>query len=283
VALVTPFTKDGKNVDYEALKSLIDFQITNGTDGIVVVGTTGETPTLSSEEYEEVVRVAVKHVNKRVKLVVGTGSNSTQKTIENTKFAKTSGADAALVVVPYYNKPTQEGLFLHYQAVAEVGLPIILYNVPSRTGCSLAPSTVARLAVIPNVVAIKEAGGSVDTVSEILSTCSLCVLSGDESLTLPFMSVGARGVVSVVANIAPKLLKDLVSAAEEGDYVKAREIHLGLFNLSRTLFVESNPIPVKTALGLLGLCNDTVRLPLCPISDAHKAIVRQSLVELNLL
>jgi len=283
VALVTPFTKDGKNVDYEALKSLIDFQITNGTDGIVVVGTTGETPTLSSEEYEEVVRVAVKHVNKRVKLVVGTGSNSTQKTIENTKFAKTSGADAALVVVPYYNKPTQEGLFLHYQAVAEVGLPIILYNVPSRTGCSLAPSTVARLAVIPNVVAIKEAGGSVDTVSEILSTCSLCVLSGDDSLTLPFMSVGARGVVSVVANIAPKLLKDLVSAAEEGDYVKAREIHLGLFNLSRTLFVESNPIPVKTALGLLGLCNDTVRLPLCPISDAHKAIVRQSLVELNLL
>jgi len=283
VALVTPFTKDGKNVDYEALKSLIDFQITNGTDGIVVVGTTGETPTLSSEEYEEVVRVAVKHVNKRVKLVVGTGSNSTQKTIENTKFAKTSGADAALVVVPYYNKPTQEGLFLHYQAVEEVRLPIILYNVPSRTGCSLAPSTVARLAVIPNVVAIKEAGGSVDTVSEILSTCSLCVLSGDESLTLPFMSVGARGVVSVVANIAPKLLKDLVSAAEEGDYVKAREIHLGLFNLSRTLFVESNPIPVKTALGLLGLCNDTVRLPLCPISDAHKAIVRQSLVELNLL
>jgi len=283
VALVTPFTKDGKNVDYEALKSLIDFQITNGTDGIVVVGTTGETPTLSSEEYEEVVRVAVKHVNKRVKLVVGTGSNSTQKTIENTKFAKTSGADAALVVVPYYNKPTQEGLFLHYQAVAEVGLPIILYNVPSRTGCSLAPSTVARLAVIPNVVAIKEAGGSVDTVSEILSTCSLCVLSGDDSLTLPFMSVGARGVVSVVANISPKLLKDLVSAAEEGDYVKAREIHLGLFNLSRTLFVESNPIPVKTALGLLGLCNDTVRLPLCPISDAHKAIVRQSLVELNLL
>lgn len=283
MALVTPFTKDGKNVDYEALKSLIDFQITNGTDGIVVVGTTGETPTLSSEEYEEVVRVAVKHVNKRVKLVVGTGSNSTQKTIENTKFAKTSGADAALVVVPYYNKPTQEGLFLHYQAVAEVGLPIILYNVPSRTGCSLAPSTVARLAVIPNVVAIKEAGGSVDTVSEILSTCSLCVLSGDDSLTLPFMSVGARGVVSVVANISPKLLKDLVSAAEEGDYVKAREIHLGLFNLSRTLFVESNPIPVKTALGLLGLCNDTVRLPLCPISDAHKAIVRQSLVELNLL
>jgi len=283
VAIVTPFTTDGKSVDYKALDELVEFQINGGTDGIVAVGTTGESPTLSHDEHHKVIEAIVKRVNKRIKVIAGTGSNSTDEAIELTTFAKEVGADGALVVVPYYNKPTQEGLYLHFSAVADVGLPVILYNVPGRSGTALTPKTIARLAAHPNIVAIKEASGSLDQVSEILLQCNLTVLSGDDSLTLGFMSIGAKGVISVIGNFVPRKLKDLVSAALKEDYVTARKIHLELFKLSRVMFVESNPIPVKTAMELLGLCNSNMRLPLCAITDANKELVRHTLVETGLL
>jgi len=283
VALVTPFTADGKSVDYKALDELVEFQIQGGTDGIVAVGTTGESPTLSHDEHRKVIEAIVKRVNKRIKVIAGTGSNSTGEAVELTTYAKEVGADGALVVVPYYNKPTQEGLYQHFNVVADVGLPVILYNVPGRTGAALTPKTIARLAAHPNIVAIKEASGSVDQVSEILLQCNLTVLSGDDSLTLPFMSVGAKGVISVIGNFVPRQLKDLVAAALKEDYVTARKIHLDLFKLSRVMFVESNPIPVKTAMELLGHCSASMRLPLCPITDANKELVRSTLVEVGLL
>jgi len=283
VALVTPFTEDGKAVDYKTLDDLVEFQIQGGTDGIVAVGTTGESPTLSHEEHQKVIEAVVKRVNKRVKVIAGTGSNSTAKTVEMTKFAMSVGADGALVVVPYYNKPTQEGLYLHFTTVADVGLPVILYNVPGRSGTGLLPRTVARLAEHPNITAIKEASGSLDQVSEILSQCKITVLSGDDSLTLGFMSIGAKGVISVIGNIVPRKLKDLVSAAAREDYVTARKIHFDLFKLSRVMFVESNPIPVKTAMGMMKLCNSIMRAPMCPITDANKEVVHQTLVEAALL
>jgi len=270
-------------VDYKRLDELVEFQIKGGTDGIVAVGTTGESPTLSHEEHRQVIEAVVKRVNKRIKVIAGTGSNSTGEAIHLTQFAKDVGADGALVVVPYYNKPTQEGLYLHFNAVADVGLPVILYNVPGRSGAGLTPKTIARLAAHPHIVAIKEASGSVDQVSDILSQCNLTVLSGDDSLTIPFMSVGARGVISVIGNIVPRRLKDLVEAALKEDYVTARKIHLELFKISRVMFVESNPIPVKTAMGLLGLSESVMRLPLCAISDSNKEVVRLALVEAGLL
>jgi len=283
VAIVTPFTADGKSVDYKALDELVEFQINGGTDGIVAVGTTGESPTLSHEEHRKVIEAIVKRVNKRIKVVAGTGSNSTDEAVELTTHAKNIGADGALVVVPYYNKPTQEGLFQHFNVVADVGLPVILYNVPGRSGTALTAKTIARLAAHPNIVAIKEASGSMDQVSEILLQCNLTVLSGDDSLTLGFMSIGAKGVISVIGNFVPRKLKDLVSAALKEDYVTARKIHLDLFKLSRVMFVESNPIPVKTAMEFLGLCNSSMRLPLCAITDANKELVRNTLVETGLL
>jgi len=283
VALVTPFTEDGKSVDYATLDALVEFQIQGGTDGIVAVGTTGESPTLSTDEHKAVIAAVVKKSNGRVKVIAGTGSNSTEKTIEMTKYAKSVGVDAALVVVPYYNKPTQDGLFLHFTAVADIGLPVILYNVPGRTAAGLTPKTISRLASHPNIVAVKEAAGSCDQVSEILSLCNITVLSGDDSLTLPFMSIGAKGVISVIGNIAPRKLKDLVVAALKEDYATARKIHLDLFKLSRAMFIESNPIPVKTAMGLMGLCNSVMRLPMCPITDPNREIVKQTLLEVGLL
>jgi len=283
VAIVTPFTADGKNVDHEALEKLVEFQINGGTDGIIPAGTTGETPTLSHEEHKKVIETVVRKVNKRIKVIAGTGSNSTEKTIEMTKFAKEVGADAALVVVPYYNKPTQEGLYLHYKAVAEVGLPIVLYNVPSRSGAGLTPKTIARLAKLPNIVAVKEAAGSLDQVSEILSLCDITVLSGDDSLTLPIIAVGGKGVISVIANIVPDKLKKLVTLALAGDYETARTVHIELFRLSRAMFVESNPIPVKTAMGLIGLCDSTLRLPLSPLQPENLPALRHVLVEAGLL
>jgi len=284
IALVTPFTADGKAVDYQKLDELVEFQIKGGSDGIIAVGTTGESPTLSHEEHRKVIEAVVKRANKRVQVIAGTGSNSTEEAIELTKFAKEVGADGALVVVPYYNKPTQEGMYRHFSVVADVGLPVILYNVPGRTGAGLAPKTIARLASHPHIVAIKEASGSLDQVSEILLLApNLTVLSGDDSLTLGFMSVGAKGVISVIGNIVPRKLKDLVDSAAKGDYPTARKLHLELFKLSRVMFVESNPIPVKTAMELMGLCNSSMRLPLCPISDENKELVRKTLVEAALI
>jgi len=282
VAIVTPFKDGGKEVDYDSLGKLVEFQLANGTDGIVAAGTTGETPTLSHEEHLRVIETTVRTVNKRVPVIAGTGTNSTEKTIELTRYAKSVGADAALVVVPYYNKPTQEGLYLHFKAVAEVGLPVVLYNVPGRSGAGLTPKTVARLAQLPNVVAIKEAAGSLDQVSEILSTSNITVLSGDDSLTLPMMAIGAKGVISVIANIVPDKLKKLVSLALAGDYEGARKVHLELFKLSKAMFVESNPIPVKTAMGLLGLCDPTLRLPMSPLLPENLPIIENVLRESGL-
>jgi len=284
IALVTPFTADGKSVDYQKLDELVEFQIKGGSDGIIAVGTTGESPTLSHEEHRKVIEAIVKRANKRVLVIAGTGSNSTDEAIELTQFAKQVGADGALVVVPYYNKPTQEGMFRHFTVVADVGLPVVLYNVPGRTGAGLTPKTIARLASHPNIVAIKEASGSLDQVSEILLLApNLTVLSGDDSLTVGFMSIGAKGVISVIGNIVPRKLKDLVDSAAKGDYETARKLHLELFKLSRVMFVESNPIPVKTAMELMGLCNAAMRLPMCPISDENKALVQKTLVEANLI
>jgi len=283
IALVTPFTEDGKEVDFKTLEKLVEFQISGGSDGIVAVGTTGECPTLSHEEHRKVIEAIVKYANKRIQVIAGTGSNSTDEAVEMTKYAKSVGADGALVVVPYYNKPTQEGLYQHFVAVADVGLPVILYNVPGRSACALTPKTIARLAAHPHIVAIKEASASLDQVSEILSLTNLSVLSGDDSLTIGFMSIGAKGVISVIGNIAPRKLKDLVAAAAKEDYVTARKIHLELFKLSRVMFIESNPIPVKTACELMGLCNSKMRLPLCPIASENKEILRQALLEAQLI
>jgi 4-hydroxy-tetrahydrodipicolinate synthase len=283
VALVTPFNDDG-SVNYAKIEELVEFHIANGTDGLVPVGTTGESPTLTHEEHEKVIEVVVKKVNKRIKVVAGTGSNSTAKTVEMTRFAKNVGADGALVVVPYYNKPTQEGLFLHFKAVAEVGLPVVLYNIPGRSGVNMTPATIIRLSKVPNVVAIKEATGSMDQTSEILKGApNLTVLSGDDSLTLPLISLGAKGVISVIGNIAPKHLKQLVSAAMAGDNNTARKLHYELFTLCRVMFVETNPIPIKAAMGMLGLCSDNLRLPMSPISDANRATIKSALEEAGLL
>jgi 4-hydroxy-tetrahydrodipicolinate synthase len=279
-ALVTPFTKDQK-VDEAALKQLIEDQIAGCITGIVPCGTTGETPTLSDDERDLVVSTAVKVANKRVQVIAGTGSNSTAHTIHYTKRAKELGADAALVVVPYYNKPTQEGLYQHFMAVAkEGGLPVMLYNVPGRTGVDLQADTVVRLqADEPRIVAIKEAGGSTDRVAELRARTrkDFNILSGDDALTLPMMAVGADGVVSVASNVVPDRVAALVKAALENDYVRARAIHHELRELFSALFVEANPIPAKAALSLLGKMTDLVRLPLVPASEKTRTLLKQLL------
>jgi len=284
VAIVTPFNADGSAVDYAKLEELVEFQIQGGTDGIVPVGTTGESPTLSHDEHKKVVETVVKKVNKRVKVVAGAGSNSTAEALDLTKFAQSVGADGVLSVVPYYNKPTQEGLFQHFKAVAEVGLPVILYDIPGRSGTGLTVKTIARLAQVPNIVALKAAAGSMDQVSEIIATSpNLTILSGDDSLTLPMMSIGAKGVISVLANLVPAKVKALVGFANQNDYSNARKVHHELFALSRAMFIETNPIPVKAAMAMLGLCNNSLRLPMATIQDENKDIVKQALVKGKLL
>lgn len=268
VAIVTPF-KNGA-VDEEKLRELVEFQIENGTDAIVPCGTTGESSTLSYEEHDRVIEVVVEQVNKRVPVIAGTGSNSTHEAIEITKHAKELGADGALLVTPYYNKPSQEGLYLHYKAVADaVALPQILYNVPGRTGVNLLPETVARLAEHANIVAIKEATGSLQQASEVLALCGdkLDVLSGDDFITLPIMASGGKGVISVVANIMPKEVASLTDAFFAGNLEEARRLHLHLLKISNAMFIESNPVPVKTALSLMGKSSAEVRLPLAPLME----------------
>ena len=276
VAIVTPFKK-GK-VDEKALRKLVRFQIESGTDGIVPVGTTGECPTLSYKEHERVIEIVVETANHEVPVIAGTGSNSTDEAIYLTKFAKKIGAEGALMVTPYYNKPTQEGLYRHYEMVAKkVDIPIVLYNVPGRTGVSLSPETVARLSKIPNIVGIKEATGSMDQSSHILSLCGITVLSGDDSLTLPLLSIGAQGVISVVANFLPEAMSQMVDAFFANNLNRAQELHLKLFPICRAVFIETNPVPVKTAMGLLGLCGDAVRLPLCPMQPGNKKILIEAM------
>ena len=275
VALVTPF-KDGE-VDYTALSASVDWQIAQGTPVLSPVGTTGESPTLSHDEHERVIRAVVERSAGRAKVMAGTGSNSTAEAVRLTKFAAHAGADAALVVSPYYNRPTQEGLYAHFAKIAEsVDLPIVLYNVPSRTGRNVEPETIEKLAKIGPIVAVKEASGSLDQVSEILLRTDLTVLSGDDSLTLPMLAVGAEGIVSVAGNIVPKDVIALVDAFRRGDLIEARRLHLKLFPLCRDLLgIAPNPIPIKIALAVLGRGNGEMRLPLTPPNvDAVESLKR---------
>lgn len=266
VALVTPY-KNGK-VDEATFRKLIEFQIKNGTNGIVPAGCTGEAATLSHEEQKHLMDITVEMVNKRVPVVAGTGSNNTEEALSLTKHAKKAGCNGALMITPYYNKPTPEGQYRHYEKIAKsVDIPIVLYNVPSRTGISMLPETVARLSKIDNIVAIKEASGSLDQVSQILSLCDITVLSGDDSLTLPMMSVGAKGVISVAANIIPADVAKMVGSFLSGNTEEARKLHYKMLPIFKALFIETNPIPVKASMGIMGLLNPEWRLPLCPPKD----------------
>jgi 4-hydroxy-tetrahydrodipicolinate synthase len=269
-ALVTPF-KNGE-VDVEALESLVEFQIEGGIDGLVPCGTTGESPTLSEEEDRLVIETVVRVTNGRVPIVAGTGSNNTASAIKYTKMAQEVGADGSLQVAPYYNKPTQEGLFRHYAAIAEnTSLPLVLYNIPGRTNVTIAPETIAQLAEIPNIVGVKESTLSMNMVSDIRRLCGeeFAILSGDDPMTLPLMALGGTGVVSVASNIAPGAVSDMVAAMNSGDLARGRELHYRLLPLIRALSVETNPIPIKAAASLLGLCSDELRLPLVPMSGEN--------------
>jgi 4-hydroxy-tetrahydrodipicolinate synthase len=284
VAVVTPF-KNGK-VDEKALGNLIEWHIKQGTNGIVPCGTTGESATLDYEEHHRVIRFTVEAVNKRVPVIAGTGANATDETIMITKEAKKSGADAALVVAPYYNKPTQEGLYRHYKAVAEaVKIPLILYNVPGRTAVNILPSTVARLAEIRNIVAIKEATGDMKQASEIIRLCGsrITVLSGDDFTTLPLMALGGKGTISVSANVAPKLVSQMCALWEKGRFDEARKLHFKLEPLNAAMFIETNPIPVKTALALMGKIQEEFRLPLCEMAPANREKLKAVLKDMKLI
>ncbi len=272
-ALVTPF-RDG-SVDFQQLAANVRFQIEHKVDGLVPVGTTGESPTLSHEEHRKVIETVVKEAAGRVKVVAGTGSNATTEALDLTRHAHSVGADAALMVNPYYNKPTQEGLYRHFMTVADaVDIPIVLYNIPGRTGVTLSIETIERLARHVNIVAVKEATGSLDAASEIAARCdgkALTLLSGDDSLTLPIMAVGGKGVVSVASNLVPDRVTAMVKAAAEGNFAEARKKHLALFPLVKSLFIETNPIPIKTAMRLAGMDTGELRLPLCEMSEDHAA------------
>lgn len=284
VAIITPF-RNGK-VDEKALGDLIEWQIACGTDGIVPCGTTGESATLTHDEHNRVIELTVEVVKRRVPVIAGTGSNSTDEAITLTRHAKQVGADAVLIISPYYNKPTQEGLFQHHKAIAEaVDVPQILYNIPGRTAVNMAPATVARLAKLRNVVGIKEGAGSLQQVSEIIQLCGdeFTVLSGDDALTLPMMSVGAAGVITVTANVAPTEMAAMVDAWASGDTTKARGLHYKLYPLFQTLFLETNPIPVKHALALMGKGTAELRLPLCSMSQGNLDTLRQVLKDFGLL
>ncbi len=262
VAVVTPFRRG--EIDEAAFKELVRFLVEKGVDGIVPCGTTGESPALSHEEHRRVIKLAVKEARKRVAVIAGTGSNNTKEAEELTEFAKDCGADGALVVAPYYNKPTPRGLESHYRRLERIGLPLVIYNIPSRTGINIPPSIVAKLSQLNNVVGIKEASGSMDQVSSIIaqSEPNLSILSGDDSLTLPILSLGGVGVVSVVANILPKETHDLVSSYLRGDIERAKELHYKLFDLCKAMFIETNPLPIKTAMARLGMIEKEWRLPL---------------------
>lgn len=284
VAIVTPF-KNNK-LDEVALGNLIEWHISEGTDGIVPCGTTGESATLDYDEHYRVIEFTIKAVNKRIPVIAGTGANSTDETIMMTKKAKGMGADAALLVTPYYNKPTQEGLYRHYREVAErVDIPIVLYNVPSRTGVNLLPQTVARLAEIENIVAIKEATGDMKQVSEVIRLCGdrITVLSGDDFTTLPLLALGGKGVISVTANVAPGDVSAMCKAWDNGDIERARNLHFKLEPLNKAMFLETNPIPVKTALSMMGRIQEELRLPLCSMNDDNKDKLKNALIEYGIL
>jgi 4-hydroxy-tetrahydrodipicolinate synthase len=284
VALVTPF-RNGE-IDLEAFEKLIEFQLGNGTSAISPCGSTGESATLSMEEHRRVIDLTVAFVNKRVPVIAGSGGNSTAEAIELTQYAKKAGADASLQITPYYNKPTQEGLYQHFRAIAKaVSLPQVLYNVPSRTGVNMLPETVARLAELPEVVAVKEASGDLGQMAEIIHLAGdkITLLSGDDNLTLPVLAIGGKGVISVVANIVPRDTADLVAAWEKGDIEQCRQLYNRLLPLCKAMFYETNPIPVKTALALMGKMGGELRLPLVPPSAANHERIKKALQGYGLL
>jgi len=285
VAIVTPMHQDG-SLDLDAFRGLIDFHIEQGTDGIVVVGTTGESPTVNVEEHELLIAEAVKHAAGRIPIVAGTGANSTREAIELASFSKNAGADASLTVVPYYNKPTQEGLYLHFKAIAEaVDMPHILYNVPGRTVADMSNDTVLRLAQIPNIVGIKDATGDIERGSDLLQRVpgDFAVYSGDDASTLALMLLGAHGTISVTSNIAPGLMHQMCAAALNGQVAKAREINFRLLGLHRNLFVEANPIPVKWAVARMGKMKNILRLPLTPLSKDAQPVVEAAMRQAGVL
>lgn len=284
VALVTPFRSDA--IDERALASLIELHITSGTSAIVPCGTTGESATLSHEEHDRVIELTVQAARGRIPVIAGTGSNNTREAIRLTKHAKEVGADAALLISPYYNKPTQRGLYLHFQAVAEaVNLPLVLYNIPSRTAVNIEPETFAQLAEIPNIVGVKESSGNLEQMSRVLQLTKgkFTLLSGDDALTLPVLAIGGTGVISVAANLVPRDMADMVEAFQAGRHEDAIQRHQRLLPLVKALFLETNPIPAKTAMGMLGLIEPGLRLPLCPMSEANEERLRQALVAYGLL
>ena len=281
-AIVTPLKKDG-SLDLEKFRELINIQAESGIDGIVPVGTTGESPSLKYDEHNDVIAAAVEACRGRMKVIAGTGANSTSEAVELTKHAIQVGADGTLQVTPYYNKPNQEGLFRHFTAVADLGLPVVLYNVPGRTAREISVETVARLAEHEYITAVKEAGGSVDRVGATLTRCDITVLSGDDSLTFPMMAVGAKGVISVASNAAPRQVADMTHLALKGKWEEARKLHLQYYPLFRDLFIDTNPIPVKAAMSMMGLIEEVYRLPLCPMEDSLKQQLRKTLQSLGLL
>ena len=285
VAIVTPF-RDNK-VDEKKLRELIEFQIKNGSSGIVPCGTTGESATLSFEEHNRVIEVTVEQAKKRVPVIAGTGSNSTEEAIILTRHAAKAGADASLQVSPYYNRPTQKGLFEHFRAIADaVDIPIILYNIASRTGVNIEPDTIAGLSrECKNIVGVKEASGNLDQMSRIKELCGagFDLISGDDSLTLPILSIGGTGIISVVANIVPRDVAALVSEFQKGNLKKAQELHFKLLPLIKAMFIETNPIPVKTAMGLLNICGPDLRLPMCGMSGENQEKLKKALIDYGLI
>ncbi len=285
VAMVTPF-RDGK-VDEAKLAELVEFHVANSTDGLVPCGTTGESPTLNHEEQKRVIDIVIRTAAGRIPVIAGTGSYSTAHTIEMTVHAARTGANGALLVSPYYNKPTQQGLFEHFRAIAQAApdLPLIVYNIQSRTAVNIETDTLARLAEIPNIVGVKEASGNLDQMTSVVLACGpdFVVVSGDDSLTLPLMAVGGRGVISVVANFLPREVAELTHAALDGDWKRARELHHRLFPVCRAMFIETNPIPVKEAMAMLGMIRAEWRLPMCAMSDANRDRLRKALVGAGVL
>jgi 4-hydroxy-tetrahydrodipicolinate synthase len=284
VALVTPF-KNGK-VDEKTLKELVEFHIKNGTTALVPCGTTGESATLNYEEHDKVIELTIEFVKGRIPVIAGTGSNSTEEAIALTKHAKKAGAQASLQVSPYYNRPTQRGLYLHFKAIAEaVDLPVILYNIASRTGVNIEPETFVKLAQVKNIIGVKEASGSLEQMSRIRKLCpkDFLLISGDDALTLPVMSIGGVGIISVVANIIPRDVADMCTLFEKGDIGKARELHYKMLDLIKAMFVETNPIPVKTAMGLMKMIDPQMRLPLCEMLPENKDKLVKALKDYKLI
>lgn len=284
VALVTPF-RNGK-VDEKALKELVEFHIKNGTTALVPCGTTGESATLSYAEHDKVIELTIEYAKGRIPVIAGTGSNSTEEAIALTKHAKLAGADASLQVSPYYNRPTQKGLYLHFKAIAEaVDMPVILYNIASRTGVNIEPETMAKLSQVKGIIGVKEASGSLEQMARIKKMChkDFLLISGDDALTLPVMAIGGVGIISVVANIIPKDVADMCSAFAKGDLKKAEKLHYGMLDLVKAMFVETNPIPVKTAMGLLKMCDPEMRLPLCEMLPENKDKLVKAMKEYKLL